>query len=56
VRLAALAGSGFKSMNPALLEVTFTESSLTVTAWAKEGLIPQRTAQKAIDAYLQDLG
>ena len=45
-----------KQQNPAILEMLFTEESLTLTAWAKEGLIPQRTAQGAVRSALSALG
>ena len=48
--------SGFGRRNPAVVELVFTDADVTVTAWAKEGLIRQKSAQKAVDAALQELG
>ena len=55
-RLLLATGGGVKQQNPAILEMLFTEESLTLTAWAKEGLIPQRTAQGAVRSALSALG
>ncbi len=40
--------SGFGDMNPALLVIVVSGSAVTVCAYAKEGLIKQHTAEKAI--------
>ena len=55
-RLALYAVKGFDLRNPAVVELTFTDTEVTVTAWAKEGWISQKTAQKAADAALEKLG
>ena len=55
-RLALYAVQGFGLRNPAVVELTFTDTEVTVTAWAKEGWISQKTAQKAADAALEKLG
>ena len=55
-RLVLLTGSGFNQRNPAVVELTFTDSSVTVEAWAKEGFIPQKSAAGAVDAMLEALG
>lgn len=52
-RLVAVVGAGFFNMNPALVEVDVEPtaadgSRVTVRATAKEGLIKQRTAEKAV--------
>lgn len=49
-------GSGLGRQNPAVVELEFDADSVTLTAWAKEGLIPQRTAQGAIKGMLELLG
>ena len=43
-RLLLSTGSGLGRQNPAVVELEFDADSVTLTAWAKEGLIPQRTA------------
>ena len=55
-RLVLLTLSGFGRRNPAVVELVFTDADVTVTAWAKEGLIRQKSAQKAVEAALQELG
>ena len=55
-RLVLLTGSGFNQRNPAVVELTFTDTSVTVEAWAKEGFIPQKSAAGAVDAMLEALG
>lgn len=55
-RLLLATGSGLGRQNPAVVELRFTGDSVTLTAWAKEGLIPQRTAQGAIKELLKLLG
>ena len=55
-RLALYAVKGFGLRNTAVVELTFTDTEVTVTAWAKEGWISQKTAQKAADAALEKLG
>ena len=55
-RLALYVVKGFGLRNPAVVELTFTDTEVTVTAWAKEGWISQKTAQKAADAALEKLG
>ena len=55
-RLLLSTGSGLGRQNPAVVELEFDADSVTLTAWAKEGLIPQRTAQGAIKGMLELLG
>ena len=55
-RLVLLTGSGFNLRNPAVVELTFTDSAVTAQAWAKEGLIPQKSAAGAVDMLLEALG
>ncbi|MCW2791603.1 MAG: hypothetical protein JWO76_701 [Nocardioides sp.] len=47
-------GSGFGGLNPAyvLAEVDAARGEVRVAAWAKEGLIKQRSAAKAVDRVL----
>ena len=63
--LASIIKAGFLNMNPAvvyfeLLETSEKETTVRVTAYAKEGLIKQKTAQKAagrlLDAMSSDVG
>ena len=49
-RLLLLTGSGFRGNNPTVVELQFTAERMVLTAWAKEGLIPQRSARRAIQA------
>jgi hypothetical protein len=55
VRLSGHLGSGFRNMNPTVFVIAISDISVTATAnvdirtAAKEGLIKQRSAQKAID-------
>ena len=54
--LIIVAGSGAMQMNPAVVELRFSGTGVEMTAWAKEGLIKQHTAQKAIQACAKALG
>ena len=54
--LIIIAGSGAMQMNPAVVELRFSDTGVEMTAWAKEGLIKQHTAQKAIQACGKALG
>ena len=53
--LRGVAGSGFGGMNPAVVvAVVDTDAgAVTIAAYAKEGLIKQRTAKKAVAALLE---
>ena len=46
--ITAVVGSGFGNMNPAVLIVKATDEAVFARAAAKEGLIKQHTAEKAI--------
>ena len=46
--LLVMTGSGMKYMNPTVVELVMTDGSIRITAWAKEGIIPQRSAEKAV--------
>lgn len=48
-------GSGVWSMNPAVVELLFCDTQVEIIAWAKEGLIKQHTAEKAIQTCLTAL-
>ena len=54
--ITMMVGSGFGDRNPTVLEVVIVGADVTVTAWAKEGLIPQKSARKAVNAALKALG
>ena len=49
-------GSGGWNMNPAVVELYFHDTHVEITAWAKEGLIKQHTAEKAIRICLGAFG
>lgn len=58
--LKAIVGSGFLNMNPAvvyleILKADATGCELTITAAAKEGLIKQHTASKALEQVVSAL-
>ena len=54
--ITMMVGSGFGDRNPTVLEVVIQGSDVCVTAWAKEGIIPQKSARKAVNAALKALG
>ena len=54
-RLLIMTGSGMKNMNPTVVELTLEGGTLQITAWAKEGMIPQRSAEKAVKDCLNAL-
>lgn len=58
VTARGIVGSGFGSMNPAyvIISVDAQTSTLGIAAHAKEGLINQQTAQKAVDKVASALG
>jgi hypothetical protein len=58
--LKAIIGSGFLNMNPAIVYIEIlagdaTSCELVITAAAKEGLIKQRTAFKAVQRLISGL-
>ena len=60
-RVAAVVGSGFFRLNPTLVQVEITEEeegrcTLRIQGAAKEGLIKQRSAQKAVNRVAEALG
>ena len=54
--ITMMVGSGFGDRNPTVLEVVIRGGDVAVSAWAKEGLIPQKSARKAVNAALKALG
>jgi hypothetical protein len=58
--LSAIVGSGFLGMNPTLLHVEVAAASdqvaeVNISAAAKEGLIKQRSAEKAVNKFKEEL-
>ena len=57
--LVSVVGSGIKNMNPTLIRVSIAEaspgSSLRVRAIAKEGAIHQRSAELAVERFMNEL-
>lgn len=53
--IICIVGSGGWNMNPAVVELCFCDTHVEITAWAKEGIIKQRTAEKAIQMCLSAL-
>ena len=51
----AIVKAGFANMNPAILGISVEESNLHIVSYAKEGLIKQNTAEKAVERVLQYL-
>ena len=51
-----IVGSGLGGNNPTVLEIVIHGTDVTATAWAKEGLIPQNSAKKAVNAAWKALG
>ena len=47
-RIVLLTAGGAAGKNPSVAELVFFEDSVTITTWAKEGLIDQKTAQRAL--------
>lgn len=55
VGLYAIIGSGSMNLNPCVLEAVWDASGLQVVAHAREGLIKQRTCEKALDRLQQEV-
>ena len=53
--MVLVGGSGAARMNPAVVELLFGDNRVELTAWAKEGIIKQKTAQKALEACVRAL-
>ncbi|MDU1912390.1 hypothetical protein [Fusobacterium sp.] len=51
-RLIAMVGSGFFNLNPAILILHVINHEVYISAAAKEGLIKQQTAKKAISKFI----
>ena len=47
-RIVLLITGGTAKRNPSVAELEFCENSVTITTWAKEGLVSQKTAQRAL--------
>lgn len=47
-RIVLLITSGAAKKNPSVAELEFLEHTMIITTWAKEGMISQKTAQKAL--------
>ena len=55
-RIVLFIESGAAQRNPAVAELEFFDHSITITTWAKEGLIDQKTAQRALQGIRVLLG
>ncbi|MDO4989904.1 MAG: hypothetical protein Q4E45_05305 [Eubacteriales bacterium] len=53
--LTGVIRAGIKDMNPAVVVIDVEQENLKISAYAKEGLFSQHTAEKAIDKLLQAL-
>ena len=53
--LTGVIRAGIKDMNPAVIVIDVEQENLKISAYAKEGLFSQHTAEKAIDRPLQAL-
>lgn len=53
--LAGTVRAGIRDMNPAVVVIDVEQENLKISAYAKEGLISQHTAEKAIDRFLREL-
>ena len=53
--LTGVIRAGIKDMNPAVVVIDVEQETLKISAYAKEGLFSQHTAEKAIDKLLQAL-
>ncbi len=53
--LTGVIRAGIKDMNPAVIVIDVEQENLKISAYAKEGLFSQHTAEKAIDRLLQAL-
>ena len=47
-RIVLLLKGGAANRNPSVAELEFFENSITLTTWAKEGMVSQKTAQRAL--------
>jgi len=52
-RLLLAMGSGKNNGNPTLVEILFEDRQLHISAWAKEGLFPQKSAPLAVSRCLE---
>ncbi|MEG1592972.1 MAG: hypothetical protein RR350_01095 [Oscillibacter sp.] len=44
-------GGGAANLNPVVMEIQMDAPECTVTVWTKEGLLPQKSAEKAISRF-----
>ena len=51
----AIIKAGFANMNPAIVGVNVEKSKVYIVSYAKEGLINQNTAEKAVQKFLNCL-
>ena len=54
-KITGIVFAGMKDMSPAVLVIQVEQENLKISAYAKEGLISQHTAEKAIDKFVQAL-
>lgn len=47
-RIVLLIKGGAAKRNPSVAELEFFENSVTLTTWAKEGMVSQKTAQRVL--------
>ena len=47
--------AGVANMNPSVVVISVEDSTICICAYAKEGLIKQHTAEKAIEKYIRVL-
>ena len=53
--ITGMINAGIQDMNPAVLVINVEQENLKISAYAKEGLINQHTAEKSIDKFLTAL-
>ena len=53
--VAGMIFAGINEMDPAVLVIEIKQDDLEISAYAKEGVIKQNTAEKAIDKYVKCL-
>lgn len=54
-KLIAMVGSGFSDLNPTILVLSVIDNKVFISASAKEGLIKQHSAEKAIKKFIQQV-
>lgn len=53
--ILAICGSGFANMNPAVIAISISDETILIGSAAKEGLIKQHTAEKAIERFKAEI-